>query len=108
MNNAEYGIGGTEGDLSQEHRKIVEQIKEIMVEGRTGDGIMFKKVEKNVLKAQTDRVNEAIRYLKSKSITETKNLIRATSVLVSERIGLKRAEHRKKMNQDGNVVLRGI
>ena len=67
-----------------------------MVEGRTGDGIMIKKVDKKVLKVQTDRVNEAIKYLKSKSITETNKLIRTASVWVAERIGLKKPEHRKK------------
>ena len=45
---------------------------------------------------QTDRVNEAIKYLKSKSITETNNLIRAASVWVAEQLGLKKTEHRKK------------
>ena len=67
-----------------------------MVEGRTGDGIMFKKVDKKVLKVQRDRVSEVTKYLNSKSITESNNLIRATSVWVVERIGLKKADHRKK------------
>ena len=35
-----------EVDLSEEHQMIVEQLKKIMLEGRTGDGIMFKKVDK--------------------------------------------------------------
>ena len=67
-----------------------------MVERRTGDGIMFKKVDKKFLKVQTDKVNEAIKYLKSKSITEANNLIQAASVWVAEELGLKTAEHRKK------------
>ena len=66
--------------MSEEHQVIVEQLKQVVVEGRTGDGIMFKKVDKKFLKVQTDRVNEVIKYLKSKSITETNNLIRAASV----------------------------
>ena len=57
-----------------------------MVEGRTGDGIIFKKVDKKVLKVQRDRVSEVTKYLNSKSITESNNLIRATSVWVVERI----------------------
>ena len=69
---------------------------------------MFKKVDKKVLKVQTNRVNEAIKYLKSKSITETNNMISAASVWVVERIGLKKAENRKKIKQGGNVGLRGI
>ena len=67
-----------------------------MVEGRTGHGIMFKKVNKRAFKVQTGRVNETIKYFKSKSSTETNKLIRAASIWVAERIGLKKAEHRKK------------
>ena len=80
INDAEDSIGDTKGDLSEEHQAIVVQLKKIKVEGRTGDGIMFKKVDKKVLKVHTDRVDEAIKYLKSKSITERNNLIRAASV----------------------------
>ena len=57
--------------MSVEHQAIVEQLKKIMVEGRKGDSIIFKKVDQKVLKIQTNRVNEVIKYLKSKSITET-------------------------------------
>ena len=96
INDPEDSVGETEENLSEEHQAIVKQLKKIIVEGRTGDGIVFKKVDKKVLEVQTDSVNEAIKYLKSKSITETNNLIRAASVWVVERIGLKKAEHRKK------------
>ena len=82
--------------MNEKHRMIVEQLKEIMREGRTCGGIMFKKVDKKVLVVQADEVNEAIKYLKSKSIIETNNLIRAASVWVAEQLGLKKAEHRKK------------
>ena len=90
INDVGDSVGDIEGDLSEEHRAI-EQLKKIIVEGRTGDGIMFKKKDKNFLEIQTDRVNEAIKYLKSKSITKTNNVIRAASVWVAERIGLKKA-----------------
>ena len=80
INDAEDSIGDIEGDMNEEHRMIVEQLKEILREGRTCDGIMFKKVDRKVLKVQTNSVNEAIKYLKSKSITETNNLIKAASV----------------------------
>ena len=100
INDAEDSVGDTEGNLSNEHQMIVEQLKKIVVEGRTSDDIMSKKVGKNVLKIQTYRVNEAIKYLKSKNITETNNLIRAASVCVIDQIGLKKAEHRKKNKQN--------
>ena len=47
---------------------------------------MFKKVDKKTLKFQTDRVNDAIKYFKSKSITETNDLIKAANMWVAEQI----------------------
>ena len=108
MNDAEDNTGNTEGDLSEEHRANVKQLKEIMVEKRTDAGIMFEKVYKKVLNVQTDRVNEATKYLKSKCTTEMNKLIRAKYVRVAEMIGLKKAEHRDKIIQDRSVVLMDI
>ena len=75
MNNAEDSIDDTEGDMSEDYRMTVEQLKESNNERcerrRTCYGIMFKKVDNKVLKVETDRVNKAIKYLKSKSITDT-------------------------------------
>ena len=67
-----------------------------MLEGTTSDGIMFKEVEKKTLKVQTNRVNDAIKCFKSKSITETNDLIKAGSVWVAEQIGLKKRDYRVK------------
>ena len=69
---------------------------------------MFKKVDKKTMKVQTDRVNEAIKYFKSKKITETNDLIKAASVWVAEQIGLKKRDYREKTNVDGNAELREI
>ena len=69
---------------------------ERMLEGKTSDDIMFKKVDKNTLKVQPDRVNEAIKYFKSKNITEMNDLIKALSVWVAEQIGLKKETIGKK------------
>ena len=52
MNNGDDSIGDNEGDSSEEFQTIIEQLEGIMVEGRTGDGFMFKKVDKKVLKVQ--------------------------------------------------------
>ena len=79
-NNVIDSVDHTTYNLNDEHRKIVEQLNEIMLEGKTSDGIMFKKVDKKTLKVQTDRVNDAIKYFKSKNITETNDLIKAASV----------------------------
>ena len=67
-------------NLIDEHRKIVERLNEIMLKGKTSYDIMLKKIDKTTLKVQTDTVNDAIKYFKSKNITETNGLIKASSV----------------------------
>ena len=94
-----------------------------MLEGKISDGIMFKKVDKKTMKSQTDRVNDAIKYFKSKNIIETNDLIKATSVWVAEQIGLKKRDCReknkprwkrriegdmKKLRQDVNLLTRDL
>ena len=74
-------------DLHDLHRKIVERLNEIMLEGKGIDGIMFKKLDKKTLQVQTDRANDEIKYFKGKNITETNDLIKAASVWVPEQIG---------------------
>ena len=91
-NNVIDSVDGTRHTLNDEHRKIVERLNQVMLEGKTNDGIMFKKVDKETLKVQTDRVNDAIKYFKSKNITETNDLIKAASVWVAEQTGLKKRD----------------
>ena len=79
-----------------------------MLEGRTSDGIIFKKVDKKTLKVHIDRVNDAIKYFKSKNIKEINELIKAASVWVAEKIGLKKRGYREKTKLDGNAELKEI
>ena len=93
-NNVIDKVDDTRHTLYDEHRKIVEQLNEIMLGKKTCDSIMFKKEDKKTMKVQTYRVNEAIKYFKSKKITETNDLIKAASVWVAEQIGLKKRDYR--------------
>ena len=54
--------------MNEEHRANVEQMKEIMVERRTGNSIMFEKVDKKVLNVLADKVNKTIKYLKVRGL----------------------------------------
>ena len=65
-NNVRGSVDDTRHNLNDEHRKIVERLNEIMLEGKTSDEIVLKKVDKKISKVQTDRVNDAIKYFKSK------------------------------------------
>ena len=64
------------------------------------------------MKVQTDRVNDAIKYFKSKNITETNDLIKAASMWVAEQEELKKRNKNetigKKTNENGNVELKEI
>ena len=45
-------------EIDQEQRQIVEQLTEIMAEGRTTEGIMFKKVDKKTLRCKLKKLME--------------------------------------------------
>ena len=55
-----------------------------------------------------DRVNDAVKYFKSKNIIETNDLIKAASVWVAEQIELKKRDYREKKNLDGKTELKKI
>ena len=85
-----------ENILSESQRVIVENLRKIYVEKKTGEGISFKKVDKNKLKREMNRVNQVIRHIETKNITEANELIRAATVWVAEQLGLKKTEFRAK------------
>ena len=94
-------------EIDEEKGQIVEQLKEKMTEGRTTEGIMFKNVDKKTLRCKTEEVNRVVKFMKTSNITQTNELIRAAGVWVAEQLGLKKITYKKKMNQGGNVELRG-
>ena len=66
-NNVINSVDDTRHNLNDEHRKIVERLNKIMLDRKTSDSVMFKKVDKKTLKVQTDRVNDAVSILKAKT-----------------------------------------
>ena len=84
-------------EMNDEHEKIDERLDQIILEGKTSDGIMFWEAGKKTLKIPTDRVNDAIKYFKSKNSTEMNDLIKAASAWVAEQIGLKKRDYREKI-----------
>ena len=65
--NVKDSVDDTRHNLNDEHRKIVERLNEIMLEGKTSDGVMFKKVDKKTLKVQTDELMMRLSILKAKT-----------------------------------------
>ena len=56
-------------ELDQEERMIVDQLKQIMAEGRTAEGIMFKKVDRKTLRSKIEKVNGVLQFVKTSNIT---------------------------------------
>ena len=83
-------------EIDEEKRQIVEQLKEMMAEGRTTEGIMFKNVDKKTLRCKTEEVNRVVKFMKTSNITQTNDLIRAAGVWVAEQLALKKITYRKK------------
>ena len=79
-NNLLDSIHHARHNINDLHRKIVERLNEIILEGKGIDGIMFKKLDKKTLQVQTNRANDEITYFKGKNITETNDSIKAASV----------------------------
>ena len=53
-------------ECDENKRQILEQLKDIMAEGRTNEGIIIKKVDKKILEFITKEVNGTITFMKRK------------------------------------------
>ena len=77
-------------DLTADEGDILDQIRQSVDRGESCDGIAFKRVDGKKLKIVTERANRVIQYIGTEDITETNNLIVATSVLIAKEFGLKK------------------
>ena len=66
-NNVTDSADDTRHTLNDEHRKIVERLNEIMLEGKTSDGIMFNKVDKKTLRFKQIELMKRLGILKAKT-----------------------------------------
>ena len=66
-NNVTDSVDDTRHTLNDEHRKIVERLNEIMLEGKTSDGIMFKKLDKKTLRFKQIELMRRLGILKAKT-----------------------------------------
>ena len=82
-------------EASEEEITVVNELKEIYDLGQNAEGIIFKKVFKKDFKRLNKavrRVNNVLRFFETSDITETNNLIVASSVWVSRQLGLKKSK----------------
>ena len=79
-------------DVPSEMKGLCEEIVKVYEE--LGDGsekykFGFKTVDRKKLSKETSRVNEALTYIRTSTISETNRLIYAASVFIARKLGLK-------------------
>ena len=85
-------VNENDDEISQKNKQIVDRLKQIILDCKTSDGILLKKVNKRSPRAQTVRVNSVVKFVKTKNITDTNKLINAASAWVAEQMVLKKFE----------------
>lgn len=73
---------------------IIDEVKRLMTHGKTGDNIIFKKVDQKKYSEETGQVNGSIKHLSTGNITQTNNLV-AGSLWVAKHLGLKESKKNK-------------
>ena len=76
-------------DLSQEDKTILDKIKKEEIQPLTG--LSFKKLEKKRLKEVTLKEDRIVKNNNTANMSETKNLIEATSLWVARQLGLRKS-----------------
>ena len=83
-------------DITQDDRKIIDEVKDIIASGCQYQMLPFKKVSHRRLSEEARRVNKVIRHIKTNDISETNKLLNAASMWVARRLGLESSSRSKK------------
>ena len=76
-------------DLNGREKGILNEIRALINEGMNVDGISFKKVYFERLHEVTARANAVVKHIRTNSITEANDLVRAVSYWAAILLGLK-------------------
>ena len=81
---------------SNEEKEMVRKIAELMNNPHREVDYDFRKVNKIRVVEETRKVNKVLKYIATSNITETNRLLKAVSMLVAERIGIKKKNTTKR------------
>ena len=80
--------------MSEEKKIMIKNIIEIAEHNLDEEVNGFKKVDRNLLKDWTMKVNAILKEIKSENITDTNRLIKAWVIFVGRKVGLKSNQRR--------------
>ena len=81
-------------DISEEARGIISEILELSKSGENNP-VNFKKANQRQVEEITNRINQVIDKILTRTITETNNLINAASMDVAKELGLRRTTQKQ-------------
>ena len=84
------------GKASNEEKEIVGKIEELKNNPDREVDYDFRKVNKIRVVEETKKVNKVLKYIETSNITETNRLLKTVSMLVAERIGIKKKNTTKR------------
>ena len=81
-------------EISEEKKMMMKNMIEIADHSLDEEVSEFKKVDRNLLKDWTMKVNAILKRIKSENITETNKLIGACAIFMGRKVGLKPNQRR--------------
>ena len=96
----EIEIAGGEVDMNEEQTEIVDSIVNMMKEDNVEAPNGFKKIERSKLDQEIEKVNQAIDFIQTSTISDTNRLIAAVATYVGQKVGLKVNENRPERNKE--------
>ena len=91
----EIEIAGGEVDMNEEQTEIVDSIVNVMKEDNVEAPKGFKKIERNKLDQEIKKVNQAIDFIQTSTISDTNRLIAAVAQFSSVQFHFKIPQHTK-------------
>lgn len=74
--------------LSERQRAIIEHIRKVLQEGGEGNLVSLERIKRNRLNEFVKEVSDVLGHIKNSNITETNNLVRAATVVVTHNLGI--------------------
>ena len=93
-------IVGVDNNLSEEDSRMIKELADIMESGLDGDTRGLKEVDRGEVKQWTWKVNEVMKDIQMETITDTNKLIRAVSVYITRKVGLRTGKDRRRDKQE--------
>ena len=94
QNNVSLSFENIEGK-SEEKKIMIKNITEIAEHNLEEEVNRFLKVDRNLLKDWTMKINAILKGIKSENVTESNRLIRACAIFLGRKVGLKPRQRRK-------------